>query len=161
MRIAIVIGIARIRSADAPAHTLSLAIRSKAEPLSRQCMSGLNSLVRGRRGSEDVVEELLRIQLRLPLAIPLHIVCVARTRQAEKARCLHGNQRRHECFQPSTHNGFFRQVSLWTHLHVVCPYMTEDQQDCICLQANTHLALIIKRSVESAYIQIDTLERLR
>jgi hypothetical protein len=80
VRIAIVIGIARIRSADAPAHTLSLAIRSKAEPLSRQCMSGLNSLVRGRRGSEDVVEELLRFQLRLPLAMPLHIVCVARTR---------------------------------------------------------------------------------
>ncbi len=80
VRITIVIGIARIRSADAPAHTLSLAIRSKAEPLSRQCMSELNSLVRGRRGSEDVVEELLRIQLRLPLAIPLHIVCVARTR---------------------------------------------------------------------------------
>ena len=89
--------------------------RCRAGPSTRWCASAISNLFAGGRGGKDLIEELLGIQVGLPLSMPYDVVRIARARQIEKTRCLNRAQRSHQRFEPSAHDGFFRQVGLCAH----------------------------------------------
>jgi hypothetical protein len=66
----------------------------------------------------NLIEDLRRIEILLPLALPFHGVGVAVTGQSQKARRLHRAKRMHQRFYPSLDQRFFRQVPVGCHLRI-------------------------------------------